>query len=79
VIGYGTDWTVKGRTGCDKGCKRDEFSWREKALVLKEAYTSCCELDRVHTRAKILVGHIHTHVALLTGHVPIDRLLSVEV
>jgi hypothetical protein len=54
------------------------FSRREKTLVLKEAHTGCCEPDRVHTRAALLVGHVHTHVALLTGRVPIDRLVSVE-
>jgi hypothetical protein len=41
VIGYGTDWTVKGRSGCDRGCRGSEFSRREKTLVLQKAYTGC--------------------------------------
>jgi hypothetical protein len=78
VIGYGIDWTVKGRSGCDRGCRRYEFSWREKTLVLKEAHAGCCEPDRVHTWAALLVGRVHMCVALLTGHVPVDRLVSIE-
>jgi len=51
---------------------------REKTLVLKKAYAGCCEPDRVHTQAEILVGHVHVCVALLTGHVPIDILVCVS-
>jgi hypothetical protein len=68
----------KGRSGCDRGCRRSDFSWREKTLVLKEAHTGCCEPDPVHTRVAVLVGHAHTCAALLIGRVPIDRLVSVE-
>jgi hypothetical protein len=78
VIGYGTDWTMKGRSGCDRGCIRFGFSSREKTLDLKEAHVGCCEPDRVHTCAALLVGHVHTRAALLTGRVPVDRLVSVE-
>jgi hypothetical protein len=78
VIGYGIDWTMKGRSGCDKGFKRFEFSRREKTLVLQKAYARCSEPDRVHTHAALLVGCVHTRAALLIGHVPIDRLVSVE-
>jgi hypothetical protein len=78
VIGYGTYWIVKGRSGCDRGCRRYEFSWREKTLVLKKAHKGCCEPNCVHTRAAQWVGCVHTCVALLTGRVPIDILVSVE-
>jgi hypothetical protein len=78
VIYYGTDWTVKDRSGCDRSCRRSEFSWREKTLVLKEAYTSFCEPDCVHTRVALLFGHAHTRVSLLTGRIPVDILVSFE-
>ena len=61
-----------------EGCRRSEFSWREKTLDLKEAHTGYCEPNRVHTRVALLVGHVHTCVALLTSRVLVDILVSVE-
>jgi hypothetical protein len=78
VIGYGIDWIVKGKSGFDKGCKRSEFSWTKKTLVLQEAYTSCSEPNHVHTQAALLVGNVHMHAALLTCSVPVDKLVYVE-
>jgi hypothetical protein len=43
VIDYGIDWIVKGRSGCDRGCRKSEFSWREKTL----------EFLRRHTQASV--------------------------
>jgi hypothetical protein len=74
----GTDWIVKGRSGCDKGCRRSEFSWREKTLDLKEAHRGCCDPDHIHMWVALLVWCVHTRAALLTGRVPVDRLVSVE-
>ena len=78
VIDYGIDWTVKGKSGCDKGCIKYDFSRGEKTLVFGEAYTGCCEPDRVHMWVSLLVGHVHTPIALSTGYVPIERFIFVE-
>jgi hypothetical protein len=69
---------VKDKSGCDRGCRRFEFSWRDKTLFLKEEYAGRCEPDHVHTWNELLIGYVHMCASLLTGHVHVEILVFVE-